>query len=34
MKIKASAFVLLAALAAVAETVQVADCVRNADLDV
>ena len=34
MKLKASTFVLLAALAAVAETVQVADCVRSADLDV
>ncbi len=34
MKIKASAFVFLAAFAAVAETVQVADCVRSADLDV
>ena len=34
MKYKASTFVLLAALAAVAETVQVADCVRSADLDV
>ena len=34
MKINAIAFVSLAAFAAVAETVKVADCVRNADLDV
>ena len=34
MKFKAGTFVLLAALAAAAETVQVADCVRSADLDV
>ena len=34
MRHKAIAFVLLAALAAGAETVKVADCVRSADLDV
>ncbi len=34
MRFKACVFVSLAALAAVAETVNVADCVRNADLDV
>ena len=34
MKLKLITFVLLAGLAAVAETVQVADCVRSADLDV
>ena len=34
MKIKTVAFVSLAAIAAVAETVKVADCVRSADLDV
>ena len=34
MKIKAIAFVSLAAISAMAETVKVADCVRSADLDV
>ena len=34
MKLKVITFVLLAGLAAAAETVKVADCVRNADLDV